>query len=76
MRQIRENIWEISWSDLGQPLDKGFHPVEGLGEVFLDIADFRYASEHIAKGHEPVFFVGRAPAMGGHFIVMSRQHAA
>jgi hypothetical protein len=76
MKQIRPNIWEITYAELGSPPDKGPVDVEGVGRVYLDIADMRYVREHLSKGFDPLFFVSRSPAMGNGFVVVSRQRAA
>jgi len=76
MKQIRENIYFLTHSELGRPTEPGTVEVAGLGTVRLDIADIRYVREHIEKGYEPAFFVSHSPALGGDLIVVSRQHAA
>lgn len=75
MRKIRENIFEISWSELGSPPERGFYKVVDLGEVLVDLADLRYAKEAATKGHEALFFVSRSGALQGDFVVVSRQQA-
>lgn len=76
VEQIRPNIFRITWEELGQPVEKGPAPVEGLGTVYLDIADLRYAATSLEQGFEPTFFVSRSPAMGNDYVVVSRQRAA
>lgn len=76
MHRIRENIYQVTFAELGAPLDKGFYPVEGLGDVMLDVADLRYAAEAKALGNEPVFFVSRSGALENDFVVVARQQAA
>jgi len=41
MRQIRPNIYRLSYSDLGRPEEKGPVEVENFGTVYLDVADVR-----------------------------------
>jgi len=76
MKQIRENVFQLTFEELGRPEEKGAYDVENLGTVYLDVADMRYITEHTALGHEPVFFVSRSPAMGNNFVVVSRNRAA
>ena len=75
MTQIRENIFLVTYKDLGKPTGKGFWPVRDLGEVMLDAADERYINEYLSKGYEPAFFVSRSDALNGAFVVVSRQRA-
>ena len=76
MQRIRENIYQVTFAELGAPLDKGFYPVEGLGDVFLDVADLRYAAEARSGGYEPTFFVSKSGALENDFVVVARQQAA
>jgi hypothetical protein len=76
MKQIRENVFYVTHSELGKPDEKGIVDVPDFGSVQLDIADLRYIREYLEKGYEPAFFVARSPAMGGRFIVVSRHRAA
>ncbi|RYG36397.1 hypothetical protein EON81_09915 [bacterium] len=76
MRQIRSDIWEVNDDDLGRPEEAGVYEVSGLGDVHLDIADLRYVAENRGQGFKPTFFVRRSPALGGRFVVTSRQRAA
>lgn len=76
MRQIRPNIYRLSYSDLGRPEEKGPVEVEDFGTVYLDVADVRYINEQLGLGLEPTFFVSRSVAVGNHFVVISRNRAA
>jgi hypothetical protein len=76
MRQIRPNIFRVSYSELGRPEEKGPVEVGNFGTVILDIADIRYIQEQLALGLEPIFFVSRSAAMGNQFVVISRNRAA
>lgn len=72
MTQIRENIWEVGYAELGEPFEKGYYAVPDLGEVMLDQADVRYIEGMKRAGHEPRFFVSPSPAIGA-YVVVSRQ---
>jgi hypothetical protein len=76
MRQIRDDLYEITFTDLGSPAATGYYPVDGLGEVLIDAADVRYIQEHQELGYEPTFFVRRSPALKGAFTVTARQWKA
>ncbi|HLO99662.1 MAG TPA: hypothetical protein VK171_13785 [Fimbriimonas sp.] len=76
MTQIRENIWQVTYDDLGHPPARGYYQVEGLGEVLIDQADLHYINETHAKGYEPVFHVSRSKALNNAFVVVGRQQKA
>ncbi len=76
MKQIRENIWQVTFEDLGRPFEKGYYEVSGLGEVMLDQADIRYIDEQKAHGFDPIFHVSRSPALNNAFVVVGRQKKA
>lgn len=76
MKQIRENIWQVTHDDLGRPDYKGYFKVPDLGEVMLDQADLRYISEMQAEGYEPIFHVSRSAALNNAFVVVGRQKRA
>lgn len=76
MKQIRENIWQVTHTDLGLADYKGYFKVEGLGEIMLDQADLRYIEEMNAAGYEPTFHVSRSPALNNAFVVVGRQKIA
>ena len=74
MNQIRENIFQVSHSELGKPLVKGFYPVPTAGaNVLLDEADVRYIREYLDRGYEPSFFIKKSVALQGAFTVVGRQ---
>ena len=75
MKQIRENIFQVTYSELGKPPAKGWAPIEG-NELLLDEADMRYIRDHSKLGYEPTFFISRSEPMGGRFIVVGRQEKA
>jgi hypothetical protein len=76
MKQIRENIFQITFTELGKPPVKGQFALQGLGEVLLDDADMRYVKETSALGYEPTFFVSRSEPLKGRFVVVGRQEKA
>ncbi len=76
MKQIRENIFQITYSELGKPIAKGPVDLQGLGEVMLDEADIRYANTSRDQGYEPVFFVSRSEPLQGRYVVVGRQEKA
>lgn len=76
MKQIRENIFQVTFSELGRPPAKGPVILDGLGEVMLDDADIRYARDHQELGYEPTFFVSRSLPLHGRFVVVGRQEKA
>jgi hypothetical protein len=73
MKQIRENIFQVTFSELGKPTVKGPVTLDGLGEIMLDFADLRYAKESQSLGYEPTFFVSRSAPLQGRFVVVGRQ---
>ena len=76
MKQIRDNIWQVTFEDLGEPNARGYYAVEDLGEVLMDQADIRYIKEMETKGFEPVFHVSKSKALNGAFVVVGRQQKA
>jgi hypothetical protein len=76
MKQIRDNIWQITYSDLGEPTARGYYKVEDLGEVLIDHADVRYIHEMEGKGLEPVFHVSKSKALNGALVITGRQQKA
>lgn len=76
MKQIRDNIWQVTYSDLGEPDARGYYKVEDLGEILMDQADVRYIKEMQGKGYEPVFHVSKSKALNGAFVVVGRQQKA
>lgn len=76
MKQIRDNIWQVTYSDLGEPDARGYYKVENLGEILMDQADVRYIKEMEDQGYEPVFHVSKSKALNGAFVVIGRQQKA
>jgi hypothetical protein len=76
MKQIRENIFQVTFTELGKPPAKGAVVLPDLGEVLLDDADMRYAKETGALGYEPTFFISRSEPLKGRFVVVGRQEKA
>jgi hypothetical protein len=75
MTQIRENIFQVTYTELGQPQGKGYYPVPSGGELLLDEADFRYIREYLDRGFEPAFFIKRSAALRGAYVVVGRHRA-
>jgi len=76
MKQIRENIFQVTFTELGKPANRGSVQLEGLGEVLLDFADMRYINDMVGLGYEPSFFVSRSEPLKGRFVVVGRQEKA
>jgi len=76
MKQIRENIFQVTYSELGKPPVKGVVAHSELGELMLDEADMRYIRESQGQGYEPTFFVSRSAPLGGRCVVVGRQEKA
>jgi hypothetical protein len=76
VKQIRENIFQITYTELGKPQAKGPVILQSLGEVMLDEADIRYAHTSETQGYEPVFFVSRSEPLFGRYVVVGRQEKA
>ena len=76
MRQIRDNIFEVTFTELGKPGKRGDVKMNGLGTVMIDTADLHYAEKMAGLGFEPIFFVSRSGALGGRFVVVGRQQKA
>lgn len=62
----------VTWKDLGEPVTQGDYEVAGLGIVTIDDADLSFGLR-VPDAH---FFVRRSKALGGRFVVVSRQHPA
>ncbi len=76
MKQIRENIFQITCTELGNPPVKGPVIVKDFGEVMLDEADIRYIATSKGQGYEPTFFVSKSAPLQGRFVVVGRQEKA
>ncbi|MDR3690831.1 MAG: hypothetical protein P4L46_15745 [Fimbriimonas sp.] len=76
MKQIRENIFQVTYTELGKPPTKGMAKIPDLGLVHLDEADMRYVETSQGEGYEPTFFVSRSAPLGGQFVVVGRQEKA
>ena len=76
MKQIRDNIWQVTYSDLGDPNARGYYKVADLGEILMDQADIRYINEMEAQGFEPIFHVSKSKALNGALVVVGRQQKA
>lgn len=76
MEQIRDNIFLVTYAELGEPRDTGYYRAEGLGEVLIDAADKRYIEEHLKLGVEPAFFISKTDALQGGYVVVARREKA
>ena len=76
VRQIRDNIFEVTFTELGKPGKRGDFKLAGLGTVMIDIADIKYAEGMSEAGYEPTFFVSKSVPLGGRYVVVGRQHRA
>lgn len=76
MTAIRENVFQVTYTELGRPAGHGFYDVDGGGKLLIDEADVRYIRETISKGYEPTFFISRTPALGNDYVVVGRQWKA
>jgi len=76
MTTIRENIFRVTLSEIGNPIDRGFFEMSDGGQVLMDAADIRYIKEAKEGGYEPVFFISRTHALGNDFVVVGRQWKA
>ncbi len=73
MRQpVVEDRYYVTWDELGRPTVRGDYEVPGLGIVVFDDADAHYATTGKSKG----FFVRKSKALGGRFVVVSREQSA
>jgi hypothetical protein len=76
VRQIRDNIFEVTFSELGSPKKKGDIKLDGLGTVIIDVADLNYVTTMRELGYEPKFFISRSEKLGGRYVVVARQEKA
>ncbi len=76
MRQIRENIFEVTFTELGKPSKRGDVKVDGFGTVMIDMADVDYAATMKDLGYEPTFFLSKSKVLGNRYVVVSRQQKA
>jgi hypothetical protein len=73
MKQIRDNIWQVTMEDIGETPDRGYYEISGLGELLIDQADLRYIKQMQQDGFEPLFHISQSPALNNAFVVVSRQ---
>ena len=76
MTAIRDNVFQVTHTELGKPSAHGFYDVEGGGQLLIDAADVRYIREALADHYEPTFFISRTTALGNDFVVVGRQWKA
>lgn len=73
MRQpVVADRYFVTWEELGKPTVRGDYDVPGLGIVVFDDADAHHAAKHPTSG----FYVRRSKALGGRFVVVSREQPA
>jgi len=76
MIAIRDNVFQVTHTELGKPADHGFYDVEGGGKLLIDAADVRYIRQALAEHYEPIFFISRTAALGDDYVVVGRQWKA
>ncbi len=57
METTRDGTIRVTWTDLGRPEAKGYVAIPSGGQLMLDDADLNYATQYLAAGYEPEFFV-------------------
>ena len=75
MVTMRDGTIRLTWTDLGKPEGRGYVSLASGGRLLLDDADLNYATQYLAAGYEPEFFVRRSDALQGHYVVISRRRA-
>ncbi len=75
MNQIRPNIYQVTFAEIGSPVEHGPLKLENGETLHFDLADMRYAKAHAESGYEPTYFISKSAAMGGDFVVVARQRA-
>lgn len=75
METTRDGTIRVTWTDLGRPEGKGYAAISSGEQVLLDDADLNYATQYLAAGYEPEFFVRRSDALQGRYVVVSRKRA-
>jgi|GEM_PF-1018815 len=74
MKQVRENVFQVTFEELGSPFEKGWASLPEGGRLLLDEADMRFIAEMRDQGYEnPTFFIGRTAALANDYGVLSRQ---
>jgi hypothetical protein len=74
MTQIREHMFQVSYTELGKPDSKGYYPLpEKKGELMIDEADLRYIRDYLGRGYEPSFFIRPSNELRNAFVVVARQ---
>ncbi|AIE84031.1 hypothetical protein OP10G_0663 [Fimbriimonas ginsengisoli Gsoil 348] len=76
MTTIRDNVFRVSYHEIGKPTYHGFVDVPGGGKLLIDQGDIRYIREATADGYEPTFFISRTTALGNDYVVVGRQWKA
>lgn len=75
MQTLMDGTIRVTWTDLGRPEGKGYAALPSGGQLLLDDADMNYATQYLAEGYEPAFFVRQSDALQGRFVVVSRVRA-
>jgi len=75
MQTLADGTIRVTWTDLGRPEGKGYAALSSGGQLLLDDADINYATQYLAAGYEPAFFIRRSDALQGRYIVVSRVRA-
>jgi len=76
MKLIRENVYQVTFTEMGKPTVKGLTTIPDLGEIQLDEADLRFIKEMQGLGYEPTFFVSKSIPLAGRYCVVGRQEKA
>lgn len=71
----RDGTTRVTWTDLGKPEGTGYVALPAGGQLMLDDADLNYATQYLAAGYEPEFFVRPSDALQGRYVVISRRRA-
>jgi hypothetical protein len=76
MTTIRENIFRVTFDEIGSPVERGYYDLPNGGKVLIDLADMRYIQQAKSGGYDPIFFVSRTKSLEGDFVVVGRQWKA
>jgi hypothetical protein len=76
MKQIRENVYQITHTEMGKPTVKGLVSIPDLGDLQIDEADIRFIQEMRNLGYEPTFFISKSVPLAGRCVVVARQEKA
>lgn len=62
----------VTWDEIGSPTVRGDYEIPGLGMLVFDDTDAHYAT----TGKARAFFVRKSKALGGRYVVVSREQSA